>query len=272
MMPQRIKRHASQKRAGLTAGTGNQGFGKTRIVAAAMATLCFVAANQVGASELSIDSATLSADPNADTWFLTSRVCNEENGGHSGSLLYELRLVRNGSFYRIGSKQDSDVLDGGYCRSFTRMSIDVNTNVPDGTYNIEFAIGDYSGGRFVERDSTQFSRTFVRGSGSSGGGSGGSGSTGNGGSGSGSSGSGSGGSGSSGGGSVGGGSGGGGTGTSGNGSSGGVRSGGSSGSGSSGSGIPTGGAGLCGSGLLFAAFVPAAACMIGRRQIRRRRR
>jgi hypothetical protein len=114
------------------------------------------------ASDLQIASATISADPNADTWFLTSQVCNNESSGHSGSLLYELRLVEGSSFFTIGSERD-DTLDGNRCRSWDRMSIDVNTNVPNGTYSIKFVIGEFNNGSFIARESTTFDRTFTRG-------------------------------------------------------------------------------------------------------------
>lgn len=134
------------------------------LIATIISTL--VVSHGTKAADLRIDSASLSSDPNADTWHLTSRVCNDESSGHSGSLLYELLLVRNGVEYSIGSTRDSDVLNANVCRTFSSMAIDVNTNVPAGTYDIAFAIGDYNGSQYIERDRTQFNRTLVVGSGS----------------------------------------------------------------------------------------------------------
>jgi hypothetical protein len=41
-------------------------------------------------TDLEIQSASLSFDPNATHWYVTSKVCNNAEGGHSGSLQYEL--------------------------------------------------------------------------------------------------------------------------------------------------------------------------------------
>ena len=117
------------------------------------------------ATDLSIASAGLSFDPNAATWYITSKVCNTESGGYAGSTQYEIRLLAGGRFWMIGSKKVTDTLNAGYCRSFTRQPIKVNTNVPAGTYEIQFVVAEYRDGRYVVRDTTKFSKTFIRGGG-----------------------------------------------------------------------------------------------------------
>ncbi len=114
-------------------------------------------------TELRIETASLSMDPNANTWYVSSEICNDEGGGNSGSLLLELRLsTGSGTYYSLGSTNDPDVLYGNICRSYSGTAINVNTNVPNGTYNIKLVVGEYSNGSYIARDETTFSRTFIR--------------------------------------------------------------------------------------------------------------
>jgi hypothetical protein len=113
-------------------------------------------------TDLEIQSASLSFDPNATHWYVTSKICNNAEAGHSGSLQYELRLVANGRFWMIGSVKSNDTLNAGYCRTRDKMSFAVNTNVPNGEYRIEFVISEYDGGKYYIRDRTTFDKTFIR--------------------------------------------------------------------------------------------------------------
>ena len=119
----------------------------------------------VRAANVTIESASLSFDPNALHWYVTSKVCNASSGGYSGSLLYELRLLNGSRYWFIGSEKSTKNLDGGKCREIDRMNIQVNTNVPRGTYEIQFLVSEYDGGKYVIRDKTTFSKVFLKGGG-----------------------------------------------------------------------------------------------------------
>ena len=119
----------------------------------------------VHAADISIDSASLSFDPNAKEWYVTSEVCNESGSGYSGSLLYELRLLKGDRYWSIGSAKSQKNLNAGNCREIEDMEITVNTNVPRGTYQIQLVVGEYNGKSFVARDTTTFNKTFIRGGG-----------------------------------------------------------------------------------------------------------
>lgn len=126
------------------------------------------------AYDLYIDSASLSFDPQSDRWYVTTRVCNDDPFSLSGSVLLELRLYRSsGAFYSIGSEETFDQIDGGFCLTWVDYGIDVNTNVPDDSYEIGLAVAEYDGFAYVVQDSTRFDATFIVGSGGGGGGGGG---------------------------------------------------------------------------------------------------
>lgn len=134
-----------------------------RSLALLMALVASVAV--VRAANLTIKSASLSFDPNALHWYVTSEVCNSTSGGYSGSLLYELRLLNGDRYWSIGSEKSNKNLDSGKCRTFDRMNIQVNTNVPRGTYEIQFLVSEYADGKYLIRDKTKFTKLFIKGGG-----------------------------------------------------------------------------------------------------------
>lgn len=138
-----------------------------------LAAVGLLAPQRASAYDLYIDSASLSFDPNADTWYVTAKVCNSDSGGTSGSVLLELRLyTSDGAYYSIGSGETFDQVDGGFCLTWSGYDIDVNTDVPTGEYDIGLTVGEYDGGSYVAADSTTFDSTFISGSGGGGGGGG----------------------------------------------------------------------------------------------------
>ncbi len=112
-----------------------------------------------GSYNISGDRATVTVD-----------VCNDSNGGSSGTLLYELALrdpVAQTRF-TLGSDR-GDSLGGGSCRRGVVRSFDVNLNVPDGDYEVVLIVGSFDGSGFVERDRLTFDNMLrVGGGGSSG--------------------------------------------------------------------------------------------------------
>jgi len=136
-----------------------------RVALGAAVLVVAAAAGLAARSHLTIDSATLNFDPNDNDWYVTSEVCNQESGGYSGSLLYELRLLKDGRYWSIGSQKSVKNLNAGACRETDDMAIRVNTNVPRGTYQIQLIVGEYSGNTYVARDSVTFNKTFIRGGG-----------------------------------------------------------------------------------------------------------
>ncbi|MCX6550558.1 MAG: hypothetical protein NTY02_06055 [Acidobacteria bacterium] len=141
--------------------------GRGRRLASLAGLLIIVVASvaAVYAADISIDSASLSFDPNAKEWYVTSEVCNESESGYSGSLLYELRLLSGDRYWSIGSTKSLKSLNATNCREIEDLAIKVNTNVPRGTYRIQLVIGEYNGTSYVVRDTTTFNKTFIRGGG-----------------------------------------------------------------------------------------------------------
>lgn len=120
----------------------------------------------VSAANLTIETASLSFDPNAMHWYVSSKVCNSSSAGYSGSLLYELRLLRDDKYWSIGSEKSQNTLDHNKCRTYDRLNIQVNQNkVPAGEYKIQLVVSEWDNQRYVIRDTTTFTKTFVRGGG-----------------------------------------------------------------------------------------------------------
>jgi hypothetical protein len=117
------------------------------------------------AADLSIEEASLSFDPNSSRWYVSSKVCNNNTSGYSGSLLYELRLLSGDRYWSIGSTKSQKNLNFNACRTLEDLLIKVNTNVPRGTYRIQLTVSEYNGETYVIRDRTTFNKTFIRGGG-----------------------------------------------------------------------------------------------------------
>ena len=136
---------------------------KSRLV---LAIALVSATASLSAATLTIDTASLSFDPNAMHWYVSSKVCNSSSSGFSGSLLYELRLLRGDKYWSIGSEKSQNTLDHNKCRTYDKLNIQVNPKkVPIGEYQIQFVVSEWDGQRYVIRDTTTFNKTFVRGGG-----------------------------------------------------------------------------------------------------------
>lgn len=123
------------------------------------------------ASELGIDNWnwSLPSSGGNGTASASVMVTNDDNGGNSGSIGFDLRLStapygQGGSYYTVAQARSLATLSAGYYRSYSFSEPFDLDSVPAGNYYVVLVLSEYSNGTYYTRDGATASTTYRIGS------------------------------------------------------------------------------------------------------------